>query len=41
MEKEQWAEVLETKDRKGATEEVAPIPMVNVGNHGRLQEAIV
>ena len=41
MEKEQEAEVLKTKDRRGATEEVAPIPMISAENHGILQEAAV
>ena len=41
MEKEQWAEVLKIKDRRGETKEVAPIPAISVENHGRLQEAAV
>ena len=41
MEKEQWDEVLKIKDRRGVTEEVAPIPAISVGNRGRLQEAAV
>ena len=31
------AEVLKMKDRR----EVAPVPMVSAGKHGRLQEAVV
>ena len=41
MEKEQWAEVLKIKDRRGATEEAAPIPAISAENHGRLHEAAV
>ena len=41
MEKEQWDEVLKTKDRMGATEEAAPIPAISAENRGRLQEAAV
>ena len=40
-EKEQQAEVLKIKDRRGATEEVAPIPTINVGKRGRLQRVAV
>ena len=29
MEKEQWVEVLKTKDRRGVTEEAMPIPTFN------------
>ena len=41
MEKEQWDEVLKTKDKRGATEEAMPIPAISAVNHGRLQEAAV
>ena len=41
MEKEQRAEVLKTKDRRGVTEEAVPIPTINAGHRGRLQKAIV
>ena len=36
--KEKSAEVLKTKDRRGETEEVAPIPTISAENHGRLQK---
>ena len=39
MEKEQWVEVLKIKDRRGATEEAAPIPTISAENCERLQEA--
>ena len=39
--KEQRTEVLKTKDRRGATEEAAPIPTISAGKHGRLQRAAV
>ena len=35
------AEVLKTKERRGATEEMAPIPVISVEKHGRLQRAVV
>ena len=39
MEKEQWDEVLKIKDRRGATEEVTPIPEISAKNSRRLQKA--
>ena len=41
MEKEQQAKVLKTKDRREATEEMTPIPMISVEKRGRLQKAVV
>ena len=41
MEKEQQDEVLKTKDKRGVTDEVAPIPAISVENRRRLQEAVV
>ena len=41
MEKEKRAEVLKTKDRRGATKEEAPIPTISAEKHGRLQKAVV
>ena len=41
MEKEQRAEVLKIKDRRGATEEAAPIPTISTRKHGRLQRVAV
>ena len=41
MEKEKWAEVLKTKDRRGVTEEVVPIPTIRTGKLGRLQRVVV
>ena len=40
-EKEQWVEVLKTKDRRGANEEAASIPTISVGKRGRMQRAAV
>ena len=39
--REQQTEVLKTKDRRGVTEEVAPVPTISVGKRGRLQRAVV
>ena len=39
--REQQAEVLKTKDRRGATEEAAPIPTISTEKRGRLQRAAV
>jgi hypothetical protein len=38
---EQWSRAFKAKDRRGATEEAAPIPAISAGNRGRLQEAAV
>ena len=40
-EKEQRANVLKTKDRRGVTKEATPIPTISVGKRGRLQRAAV
>ena len=39
--KEQWAKVLKTKDRRGATKEATPIPTISAEHRGRLQKAAV
>ena len=39
--KEQQAEVLKSKDRRGVTEEAAPVPMISAEKRGRLQRAVV
>ena len=41
MEKEKWAKVFKTKDRREATEEAALIPMISVEKRGTLQKAVV
>ena len=40
-EKEQRDDVLKTKGQKRIVKEVAPIPIINAGKCGRLQEAVV
>ena len=39
--REQWAKVLKMKDRRGATEEAAPVPTINAEKCGRLQRVVV